>query len=214
MIIMNAFSKWENFFQLIGVLLVFLFVLAITYFTTRWIAQYQQGVMKSRNIQVVEAFRVNNTKFIQIMRVGTKYLVISVCKDTINVLAELTEEERERLRQNVINNAVPAAVEWHKSEEGIKWHKNHGRKQFERRSPVKYNCTYCGKEFETLGLYGETENKFCSNACKSAYRRKTKVDDVERICEFCGKPFRTNKYSKGKYCSLSCGKKAYWKNKR
>ncbi len=128
--------------------------------------------------------------------------------------AELTEEERERLRQNVINNAVPAAVEWHKSEEGIKWHKNHGRKQFERRSPVKYNCTYCGKEFETLGLYGETENKFCSNACKSAYRRKTKVDDVERICEFCGKPFRTNKYSKGKYCSLSCGKKAYWKNKR
>ena len=93
MIIMNAFSKWENFFQLIGVLLVFLFVLAITYFTTRWIAQYQQGVMKSRNIQVVDAFRVNNTKFIQIMRVGTKYLVISVCKDTINVLAELTEEE-------------------------------------------------------------------------------------------------------------------------
>jgi len=43
MIIMNAFSKWENFFQLIGVLLVFLFVLVITYFTTRWIAQYQQG---------------------------------------------------------------------------------------------------------------------------------------------------------------------------
>ena len=93
MIAAEIFSGWESFFQLIGVLLVFLFVLVITYVTTRWIAQYQQGVTKGRNIQVVETFRVNNTKFIQIIQVGTKYLVISVCKDTMNVLAELAEEE-------------------------------------------------------------------------------------------------------------------------
>ena len=49
--------------------------------------------MKNRNIQVIETFRVNNNKFIQIIQVGKKYLVISVCKDTINILAELIEEE-------------------------------------------------------------------------------------------------------------------------
>ena len=82
-----------SFFRLIGVLLVFLFVLAITYATTRWIAHYQQGVAANRNIQVIETFRVANNKFIQIVQVGEKYLVISVCKDSINVLTELTEEE-------------------------------------------------------------------------------------------------------------------------
>lgn len=49
--------------------------------------------MQNKNIQVVETFRVNNNKFIQIIQVGKKYLVISVCRDVINILTELTEEE-------------------------------------------------------------------------------------------------------------------------
>ncbi|MCI9080733.1 MAG: flagellar biosynthetic protein FliO [Lachnospiraceae bacterium] len=93
MFVMEVFSGWGSFFQLIGILLIFLFVLVITYFTTRWIAGYQQGMMKNRNVQIVETFRVTNNKFIQIIQVGQKYLVISVCKDTINVLTELTENE-------------------------------------------------------------------------------------------------------------------------
>lgn len=93
MVLSGIFSGWESFFQLIGVLLIFLFVLAVTALTTRWIAQYQQGMMQNKNIQVVETFRVTNNKFIQIIQVGKRYLVISVCKDVINILAELTEEE-------------------------------------------------------------------------------------------------------------------------
>ena len=93
MVLLEIFSGWESFFQLISVLLIFLFVLVITYVSTRWVAQYQRGTMKNRNIQVIETFRVNNNKFIQIIQVGKKYLVISVCKDTINILAELIEEE-------------------------------------------------------------------------------------------------------------------------
>ncbi len=93
MILTNIFSGWGSFFQLIGVLLVFLFVLVITYATTRWIAGYQQGVMKNRNIQVIETFRVNNNKYIQVLQVGKKYMVISVCKDTMNILIELSEDD-------------------------------------------------------------------------------------------------------------------------
>lgn len=93
MVLSGVFSGWESFFQLISVLLIFLFVLAITYLTTRWIGKYQQGMMQNKNIQVVETFRVSNNKFIQIIQVGRKYLVISVCKDVVNILTELTEEE-------------------------------------------------------------------------------------------------------------------------
>lgn len=80
-------------FRLIGVLLVFLFVLAVTYATTKWIAHYQQGIAANRNIQVIETFRITNNKFIQIIQVGGRYLVISVCRDTINILTEITEDE-------------------------------------------------------------------------------------------------------------------------
>lgn len=93
MILLEISSGWESFFQLIGVLFIFLFVLVITYFTTKWIAGYQKGAMYNKNIKVIETFRVNNNKFIQIIQIGEKYLAISVCKDTINVLTELTEEQ-------------------------------------------------------------------------------------------------------------------------
>lgn len=49
--------------------------------------------MQNKNIQVIETFRVSNNKFIQIIQVGKKYLVISVCKDVVNILTELAEEE-------------------------------------------------------------------------------------------------------------------------
>ncbi len=93
MILLEISSGWESFFQLLGILLVFLLVLVLTYGVTRWIAGYQQGMMANRNIQVIETFRVSNNKFIQIIQVGKKCLVISVCKDTINILTELTEEQ-------------------------------------------------------------------------------------------------------------------------
>lgn len=93
MVLLEISSGWESFFQLVGILLIFLFVLVLTYLVTKWIAGYQQGITLHRNIQVMETFRVNNNKFIQIIQVGKKYLVISVCKDTINVLTELTEDQ-------------------------------------------------------------------------------------------------------------------------
>lgn len=93
MVLLEISSGWESFFQLVGILLIFLFVLVLTYLVTKWIAGYQQGITLHRNIQVMETFRVNNNKFIQIIQVGKKCLVISVCKDTINILTELTEEQ-------------------------------------------------------------------------------------------------------------------------
>ncbi len=93
MVFLDISSGITSFFRLIGVLLVFLFVLALTYAATKWMADYQQGVTANRNIRVIETFRVTNQKFIQIIQVGEKYLVISVCKDTINILTELTEGE-------------------------------------------------------------------------------------------------------------------------
>ncbi|MFP3154081.1 flagellar biosynthetic protein FliO [Lachnospiraceae bacterium ZAX-1] len=86
-------SGLESFFQLIVVLFIFLLVLALTYFTTKWIARYQKGVATNKNIRVIETFRVTNNKFIQIIEIGEVYLVISVCKDTIGILTELTKEQ-------------------------------------------------------------------------------------------------------------------------
>ena len=67
--------------------------------------------------------------------------------------------------------------------------------------PKKFICQNCGKEFEALPF---GNHNFCSNSCKSAYRRKNGIDNEIRICEICGKEFEINKYSKTRFCSKKC----------
>ncbi|MBQ3545072.1 MAG: flagellar biosynthetic protein FliO [Lachnospiraceae bacterium] len=79
--------------QLITLIIIFCLILFLCYWTTRFIGGYQKSALKSTNFEVIEAFRISNTKFIQIIRIGEKYLVISVCKDSINLLTELSKDE-------------------------------------------------------------------------------------------------------------------------
>jgi flagellar protein FliO/FliZ len=86
-------STLQSFLQLLWVLLIFVFVLAITYATTRWVGGYQKAHSVNRNLSVVETIRVGSNKMISIVRAGTKYLVVSIGKDEIHLLAELSREE-------------------------------------------------------------------------------------------------------------------------
>ncbi len=90
-------STLDSFVQLLGALVIFAFVLVITYFTTRWIGNYQKTNMNNRNLQFVESVRVGNNKFISLVKAGKVYLVIAVGKDEVTMLAQLTEEQLEEI---------------------------------------------------------------------------------------------------------------------
>ncbi|MCM1143218.1 MAG: flagellar biosynthetic protein FliO [Lachnoclostridium sp.] len=75
------------------VLIIFLFVLGITYLATRWISGYQKMKGRNMNMELVETFRLANNKYIQIIRVGQKYLAVAIGKDSVTMLTEIPEEQ-------------------------------------------------------------------------------------------------------------------------
>lgn len=118
----------------------------------------------------------------------------------------MTEERREKLRKNMNKNARPAAIKWHKSEEGREWH----RKQYENslgkyeQEKVEKECLVCSAKY-MVGKNSAYKSKFCSNKCKSKYRRLLGVDNIEKICIGCGRVYKVNKYhTEQKYCSKKC----------
>lgn len=116
---------------------------------------------------------------------------------------ETVHVDEERTREH-LNGIRPLASAWHASENGIEWHKAHYSMMADKlHAPKEYSCLQCGKKFVST----QTESKFCSNACKSAWRRATGVDDVERICRVCGRPYSINKYQKTKTCGKECARK-------
>lgn len=96
-------SSLNSFIQLLGVLIIFAFVLAITYFTTRWIGGYQKMQMSGRSFQVVDTIRIAGNKYVQVLKMGDVYLVIAIGKDTVTMLAKLTEEEIGLTEEEILN---------------------------------------------------------------------------------------------------------------
>lgn len=106
-------------------------------------------------------------------------------------------EERARI---LIMYAVPKSKAWHRSEEGREWHRRHGAEVAKNLEPIEYRCSYCGRPFLSKNRYSKDGNRFCSNRCRAAFRRRSGVDDVERRCEGCGEVFIANRYSKARFC--------------
>lgn len=91
--------------------------------------------------------------------------------------------------------------EWHSSPEGREWHRQHAKEALGNRPLVACTCDHCGREYTTKN---PTLSRFCSNRCKSAWRRAQHLDDVERTCIICGKRFKANKYDEQEHCSQKC----------
>ena len=64
---------------------------------------------------------------------------------------------------------IESAKEWHKSKEGIEWHREHGKKTWVNRQKFKKNCIVCGKEYETPC---PKTSKFCHQNCKAKSLRE------------------------------------------
>lgn len=86
-------DRTDSYVQFITVLLLFVFVLAVTALVTRWIGGCQKGRSVGANMELLEAIRLSNNKYIQLVRIGRKYLALAVCKDTVTMLSEIPEEE-------------------------------------------------------------------------------------------------------------------------
>ena len=110
------------------------------------------------------------------------------------------ENYYDEMVKNLNENARPKAIEWHKSEKGKEWHKVHYENMKDKlHEKVDLECEQCGDEFNNI-----SRTRFCSNKCKSRWRRESGVDDEKRECGYCGDGFTINKYSSTKCCSKSC----------
>lgn len=91
--LLSVTTRIDSYLQFMTVLILFVFVLAITYLVTKWIAKYQRGRAGVGNLEVIETCKLTSNKYIQLVRAGEKYLVIAVGKDEVHMLSEVSEDQ-------------------------------------------------------------------------------------------------------------------------
>ena len=91
--ILAVSGKADSYIQFITVLIIFLFVLLVTYWVTKWTAGYQKSQSANANMEILETIRLSSNKYVQIVRIGRKYLAVAICKDTVTMLTEIPEQD-------------------------------------------------------------------------------------------------------------------------
>lgn len=86
-------GSFDNILRFICTLFIFVVVLGLTYFVTRWIAKYQQSIVPKSKISVLDTYKIAPNKYIQVIKVGETYLVIAVSKDNVTMLTQLEESQ-------------------------------------------------------------------------------------------------------------------------
>lgn len=90
-----SFSGTNSIARFITLLLIFAFVLFITYLTTKFVGRAEQRSVRSRNLEIKEAVRTADGKVIELLRVGKKYVVVGVGKDSISYICDACAEDLE-----------------------------------------------------------------------------------------------------------------------
>ena len=86
-------SSTGSLWQLLGLVFLLIIILVAAYYTSKIIANFKMGQLRKSNFQVIDSYRISANKLLQIIKVGNKFLVIAVGKDTITLLTELEESE-------------------------------------------------------------------------------------------------------------------------
>ncbi len=83
----------NSFLQFITVLAIFIIVLIVTYAVTRWIGNFQKGQYAGGNIEVIESARISPSVIVEIVRIGNKYVALSVSKDNSSYICDIPAED-------------------------------------------------------------------------------------------------------------------------
>ncbi len=86
-------SSYDSVWQLVSLVLILVIILVAAYYTSRFIGGIKLGQMKKSNFQVIDSYRITPNKALQIVKIGNKYVVISIGKDNISYITELDESE-------------------------------------------------------------------------------------------------------------------------
>lgn len=81
-----------GFLDIIVLIMVFILILVAAYFATKWVSVMGTNLQKNKNVKVLEVFRLSQTKYIYLVKIGDKVSALGVTKDHIEFLCEVKED--------------------------------------------------------------------------------------------------------------------------
>ena len=89
----TTYSPQGSVAKTLALIVVFAIVIAVCYFTTRFIAGKERDKTQNENIRILDVVRLDGNKTLQIVKMGEHYIGIATSKENVTKLCDLSEEE-------------------------------------------------------------------------------------------------------------------------
>lgn len=101
-------NNWSSTFGMVGqfffLILVFVGILILAYYVTKWFAGMRMGARGKSDMEIIYALPVSSSANIQLVKIGKKYFLLGVTKENISFLAEIDEEDVPKKETKETNN--------------------------------------------------------------------------------------------------------------
>lgn len=84
---------YKSIAELVFLLVVFVLILVACVFTTKFVAGRQMTKTRNGNFKPIETYQIAQNRYLQLVQIGKRYFVISVCKDRVELITELAQED-------------------------------------------------------------------------------------------------------------------------
>ena len=81
-----------GYLDIVVLIVVFILILVAAYYATKWVSTMGTNLQKNKNVKVLEVFRLSQTKFIYLVKIGDKVSALGVTKDHIEFICEVEED--------------------------------------------------------------------------------------------------------------------------
>lgn len=84
-------SNVQASMELITLVLIFVIVLVLAFYTSKWVGNSGLQLQKTRNTKILDVTRISPNKCIYIVKTGDKCFAVGVTKDHMEYLTEVNE---------------------------------------------------------------------------------------------------------------------------
>lgn len=92
-ILLEASIRDTSLYNVISLILIFIFILILAYFTAKLTAKLQgNSINKMANIKIIDTFRLGGNKFISVVKIGDNYYALGFGKDEITMIDKLDKD--------------------------------------------------------------------------------------------------------------------------
>lgn len=110
LLLTNGIIGGRAWYQVGLMLIIFIIVLALAYYVSRFIGVKNRHYSPKSNIKIIETAHLAQGVWIQIVKVGKIYLILGVTKDRVEKLGEI-EEDNLNLSENTNENQFKGIIE-------------------------------------------------------------------------------------------------------